>query len=346
MKEMPIPVADRQKLPAACWRTLRKLGLDPASVLRHARLPLTLCSEDDLLTTAQFFAIWRAVGDLSNDPGVGLKMGSQWDIGALPLPMLAAHHARDYRDALTRHARFKQLYSSGEIQVSERKDECVIEERWPHTHEEAPPVMVDMIFATLLEMGRRGTKQPLNPIRVELHRAAERTGVHRAYFNCPVLFRAERNRLILKRVDLDRPFVTYNSELLEMLQPQLEKRLHHQQSRTSITEQVKWILKRMLAGGRPDASAVAQELGLSVRTLQRRIEDDGATFRGLLAEARQELGREYLSQPGMQINEVAFLLGYEDANSFYRAFRSWEGTTPAHWRPDSSDSENRRLRSN
>jgi AraC-like DNA-binding protein len=344
---MPIPAGDRQRLPAIFWRALPVFGLDPASVLRHAHLPLTLCGgEADVLTTAQFFAIWRAVGDLSNDPGVGLKMGSQADTSALPAPMLAAHHARDYRDALTRHARFKQLYSSGEMHLNERKDECVIEERWPDAHEEEPPVMVDIVFATLVELGRRGTKQPLNPMRVELNRATERTGVHRAYFNCPVVFRAARSRLILKRVDLDRPFVTYNSELLEMLQPQLEKQLQQQQSRTSIIEQVKWILKRMLAGGRPDSSAVARELGLSVRTLQRRIDDEGATFRGLLAEARQELGREYLSQPGMQINEVAFLLGYEDANSFYRAFRSWEGTTPAHWRSDSSDSEGRRSRLN
>jgi AraC-like DNA-binding protein len=343
---MPIPAGDRQKLPIAFWALLRKFGLEPASVLRHARLPLTLSTEDHLVTTAQFFAIWRAVGDLSDDPGVGLKMGSQLVMGALPPPMLAAHHARDYRDALTRHARFKQLYSSGEMHLSERKDECAIELRWPHTREEEPPVMVDMNFATLIEMGRHGTKQPLNPMRVELNRAAERTGLHRTYFKCPVLFRAERSRLVLKRVDLDRPFVTYNSELLEMLQPQLEKGLQQQQSSTSITEQVKWILKRMLAGGRPDASTVARELGLSVRTLQRRIVDEGATFRELLAQARQELGREYLSQPGMKINEVAFLVGYEDANSFYRAFRSWEGMSPAHWRSDSSDSESRRSRSN
>jgi AraC-like DNA-binding protein len=343
---MPIPAGDRQKLPTAFWGALRKFGIEPASVLRHARLPLTFSTEDHVVTTAQFFAIWRAVGDLSHDPGIGLKMGALVGTSPLPLPMLAAHHARDYRDALTRHGRFKQLYSSGEMHVSERKDECAIELRWPHTREEEPPVMVDMNFATLIEMGRHGTKQPLNPIRVELNRATEHTAVHRAYFNCPVLFRAARSRLILKRADLDRPFVTYNSELLEMLQPQLEKRLQQQQSSTSITEQVKWILKRMVAGGRPDASAVAKELGLSVRTLQRRIDDEGATFRGLLAEARQELGREYLSQPGMQINEVAFLLGYEDANSFYRAFRSWEGTTPAHWRFDSSDSESRRSRSN
>jgi len=77
---------------------------------------------------------------------------------------------------------------------------------------------------------------------------------------------------------------------------------------------------------------VARELGLSDRTLQRRIIDDGATFRQLLLEVRQELAHEYLNRPEMDVTEVAFLLGYEDSNSFYRAFRTWEGTTPSQLR--------------
>lgn len=97
---------------------------------------------------------------------------------------------------------------------------------------------------------------------------------------------------------------------------------------------MKWVLKQMLAGGRPDIADVARELGLSVRTLQRRIVAEGTTFRDLLLAVRQELVRKYFAQPGMQINEIAFQLGYEDTNSFHRAFRSWEGTTPSQWRTD------------
>jgi len=77
---------------------------------------------------------------------------------------------------------------------------------------------------------------------------------------------------------------------------------------------------------------VARELGFSDRTLQRRIIDDGATFRQLLLEVRQETAREYLDRPEIDVTEAAYLLGYEDANSFYRAFRTWEGTTPARLR--------------
>ena len=86
---------------------------------------------------------------------------------------------------------------------------------------------------------------------------------------------------------------------------------------------------------------MARELGLSDRTLQRRIIENGATFRKLLLEARQELAREYLNRPEMDVKEVAFLLGYEDSNSFYRAFRTWEGRTPSELRAALQRSETR-----
>jgi diketogulonate reductase-like aldo/keto reductase len=95
---------------------------------------------------------------------------------------------------------------------------------------------------------------------------------------------------------------------------------------------VKWVLKRLLAGSRPDLPMVAKELGISERTLQRRITDEGTSFRQLLNETRHELVRQYLGNASVEITEAAFLVGYEDPNSFYRAFRSWEGKTPAEWR--------------
>jgi AraC-like DNA-binding protein len=89
-----------------------------------------------------------------------------------------------------------------------------------------------------------------------------------------------------------------------------------------------------MSGCRPDVLMVARELGMSERTLQRRITQQGTTFRQLLNETRHELVREYLRDDSVEITETAFLLGYEDPNSFYRAFRSWEGKTPAEWRSE------------
>jgi AraC-like DNA-binding protein len=77
---------------------------------------------------------------------------------------------------------------------------------------------------------------------------------------------------------------------------------------------------------------VAHELGLSARTLQRRLTDSGITFQQVVEETRRELARHYLKQRAVELNEAAFLLGFADANSFFRAFQLWEGTSPGEWR--------------
>jgi AraC-like DNA-binding protein len=95
---------------------------------------------------------------------------------------------------------------------------------------------------------------------------------------------------------------------------------------------VKQTLRRSLAGKRPTMQEVASELGLSVRTLQRRLSESNVSFQGLLVDVRKELAHHYLQQAVVEFNEVAFLLGSEDANSFFRAFQEWEWHSPSEWR--------------
>ena len=77
---------------------------------------------------------------------------------------------------------------------------------------------------------------------------------------------------------------------------------------------------------------IARELHISSRTLQRRLQEAGYSFQQVMEEARHQLARHYLTNSLLELNETAYLLGFEDANSFVRAFRGWEGVPPAHWR--------------
>jgi len=131
---------------------------------------------------------------------------------------------------------------------------------------------------------------------------------------------------------MELPFLTHNADLLATVAPQLEAELTEQLGRKTFTEQAKGILKQLLAGQRPGIQDLARELHLSSRTLQRRLTEHGITFQRLLDEARRELARHYLLHSSRELNETAYLLGYEDANSFFRAFQHWEGTSPGRWR--------------
>jgi len=324
---------DRIKIPGVFWAGLKSIGLNPGSVLRHSNLPPTAYSGESFVTTAQIFAIWRTIRELAADPTVGWKFMSQVETDQYHPTLMAALHARTYRESIERLARYKQLCSAEEFRFTSKGDEVLIEVSWAFAGEEQPPaLLLDAVFALVMELGRRGTKTRLSPTRVELTRPSERNNGLEEYFGCPVKYRATRDALVLRVTDLELPFVTHNEELLQMLAPQFENQLKAARTKQGILEQVKWVLKRLLSGSRPDLLMVARELGMSDRTLQRRITDEGTTFRQLLNDTRQELVRQYLSDGAIEITEAAFLLGYEDPNSFYRAFRSWEGTTPAEWR--------------
>jgi AraC-like DNA-binding protein len=100
----------------------------------------------------------------------------------------------------------------------------------------------------------------------------------------------------------------------------------------SLTGDVRTALRHAMSGGRPSIDKIAKSLGMSARTLQRRLEEAGTTYQRVLDEVRRESARRLLANTEIDTEEVAFLLGFEEYNSFTRAFQSWEGTTPKQWR--------------
>lgn len=324
---------DKCKVPKAFWRAAEQFGIPPSALLRQARLPAALSlGGQAFVTTAQYFALMQAMADLSGDPALGIRMVQTIDTAVHPPSSLAAFYARDYREGLNRLARFKRLCTPEDLQIVETAEECVITVEWPFATDTEPAISVDITFATLVELGRRATGRPIIPKRLDIARQGPVSTMHSKYFGCPIRMATRHNALILDVSDLDRPFPGHNLEMLEMLTPALSAALGELEAQSSVAEQVKIILKRGLASGQPNLSDVAKQLGMSDRTLQRRITGEGSSFRDLLSDARRELGRHLLVDPAMDIDEIACLLGYQDTTSFYRAFREWEGMPPNRWR--------------
>ena len=198
--------------------------------------------------------------------------------------------------------------------------------------EAQPDVLVDLGLSWIFSIGRRGTDGQVTPLRLEFTRPVHHRELLETHFGCRVRFKSHRNALVFRSSDLDRPFVTQNEELLKAIGAQLETELQERNPSADVGEQVKHTLKRSLAGKRPTLQYIARELRTSVRTLQRRLTDADITFQQLVEDTRRELAHHYLKQSTVELNEAAFLLGYADANSFFRAFHGWEGTSPGEWR--------------
>ncbi|MFZ6659101.1 AraC family transcriptional regulator ligand-binding domain-containing protein [Undibacterium sp. TJN19] len=330
---MKQPVADKVKFSDALWASIKRAGIARADVLRAARMPVSVMANEAPLSTAQFFALWNVLPELSGEPAIGLRIAAGLQGLAMRPSFLVAYHARDFRDALQRVARFKRLCVPEEICLDEHEDRGEIVVTWTYGNgQTTPSALIDTVFASLLELGRQGTATPISALMLELARPQNAIADYENYFGCRVRFGAEQDRLIFQRNDLDRPFVTYNAELLDILIPELDRRLEQQTRHATLAEQIRWVLRRRLTAGRLDIRAVATELAMSSRSLQRRLTDEGLTFQSLLSDTRHQLALEYLTDPELEIIEVAYMLGYEDQNSFFRAFRQWEELTPTAWR--------------
>lgn len=326
-------VADKIKIPEALWQGLKHVGISSAEVRRHSKIPLSVIHDRAPVSTAQFFSLWEVLTYISGDAAIGLRIANGLEATMMPPAFFVAYHARNLRDALHRVARFKRLCAPEELCISEQATRCDIKLNWVYAEKQtAPRALVDVTFASLLELGRTGTRTSLTPIAVSLTSPENARAVYETYYGCPVRFNANNNILSIHRKDLDKPFAHYNTEMLDILLPELESRLRQSSYGTTIAEQVKWLLRQRMTAGRPNIQGIANDLAISARSLQRKLTDEGLTFQGLASTVRHQLATEYLSDPSLSIIEIAYMLGYEDQNSFFRAFRQWEHITPSTWR--------------
>jgi len=312
---------------------LEELGVSAAAVLRRAGLPQGYSKEPRvLLKTEELFALWRAIGEVSTNSAIGLQLGSESRTERFHPVGLVALSCENFGAGIDRMARYKQLTCPEEILQEKDNEEWSIQFRWLLADEVEPPILIECAFAWLLSIGRHGTGTRLSPVRVELLQPRAHVKAIERYFGCPVVCGAARNAIVFRAADAERPFVTRNAELLGMLAPQFEEELKRENTDENFLERVRSAIQQKLTGQRPTIEDIADALHVSPRTLQRRLQDEGSSFQSVLEEARHQLARHYLNNSFLELNEAAYLLGYNDANSFVRAFRTWEGMPPARWR--------------
>ena len=312
---------------------LEELGVRAPAVLRRAGLPQAFIHQARaLLNTEELFALWRAVGEVSSDPSIGLLLGTETKTERFHPIGLAALSSENFGSAIDQMARYKQLTCPEEILQEKNDEEWSIQFRWLLADEVEPPVLIECCFAWVLSTARVGTGTRISPVRVEFVQPRAHVKTIERHFGCPVVCGTPRNAIIFRATDANRPFVTRNAELLGILAPQFDEELKEENGDENFIERVRIAIQQRLTGRRPTIEDIADALHISSRTLQRRLQDNGSSFQRVLEEARHQLARHYLNNSVLELNEAAYLLGYEDGNSFVRAFRTWEGVPPARWR--------------
>ena len=320
------------RLSGSTFQKLEELGVSVPAVVRRAGFAQSVVQQPRvLLKTSELSAFWRAVGAVSSNPAVGLLMGSETRIDRFPPIGLAALSSENFGEAIDRMARYKQLSCPEEIVQEKDEQEWSIQLHWLLADEE-PPVFIECAFAWTLSVARVGTGTRITPLRIELMQERAHLKAIERHFGCAVVCSSKRNAIVFRASDSERPFVTRNAELLCLLSPQFEKELEQERESEEFADRVRIAIQEKFTGQRPTVEYIADMLHMSPRTLQRRLQDEGSSFQKVLDEARHRLARQYLNNSMLELSEAAYLLGFTNANSFVRAFRTWEGVPPARWR--------------
>ena len=285
------------------------------------------------LDTSDFFKLWSGADEHFDDPSAGLHFGAGGLAGGYGVAGIVALHAPDLRRALASLARYKSLTCPERVDIETAYGEVMVRYHWLQATGAVPRLLVDMVLASLAELVRVGSDGRVRPIRVELARRADRDDVFRRHFGCPILFGAQYNAMVFVSAALDVPFVTADGAAFARVLDGMEQRLRDGEGFPAFVGDVRIAIARQLSpGAKPSVAAVARRLGLSARTLQRRLDECRTSFGQQLAQVRRLTAGRLLAATDLDTVAIAMLLGFVEPNSFARAFRNWEHTSPSRWR--------------
>jgi AraC-like DNA-binding protein len=193
-----------------------------------------------------------------------------------------------------------------------------------------PRVLMAFKLVFFVQLARLATRSPVQPLRIgwpSPDLSAPDARAYATWFGVPVedlplptvVFAAE---------DAKRPFLTANHGMWKFFEPALRQRLDDLEKHASTVERLRSALLEALPAGEVSMPAVCRKLGVSTRTLQRRLQEEGSSFQQTLDALRNSLAHHYLHNSSLSGTEISFLLGFEDPNSFVRAFQTWTGSTP------------------
>jgi AraC-like DNA-binding protein len=325
-----VPQALVTPLPKNLLDAIADAGVDLADAAREARFdPARLESGMTFAEVERFIAVaWKRI----DDPAFGLRAGCVLRPERYGISGLTAMASATFGAALQRKARYNRLVWGDSYRISQDTHEFTVFTQAPDESKPWGYSKADMEFASLVTFGRRFAAADIVPLKVGLRRPQPSFKLlYDEIFRCPISFGQGENSLSFSQVDAKRPLISADHRAVEWLEFGAKAALE-QMDDSGVTARVRAQFERMLQGDEPTLAGVASELCMSERTLQRRLSAEGQTFSRLLDEVRRDVAQRSLAAGKRNVIELAYLLGFEDSNSFYRSFRRWTGTTPESFR--------------
>jgi AraC-like DNA-binding protein len=333
----------RANILAAVVAELVRREVSPEPLLRAHIEADRIGSLYDEIPLARYVAFFEAAAKLTGDSALGVRVGMNMrpeEMGPLGIIFTAAP---DVQTALNRLGFFLRAWQGGtavELETgstiaewSYQIDDPTI---WPRRQD------AEFSVAVTCSLIRTMLGRSWKPFEIHFEHSApegeaESRAVLQRLLGAPVQFDQSLNRLVFDRADLGRLVVPRDQPIAPYLEQHLRDLMLADTDEAQFSTRVSFLVAKRLGHRTLSMSSIAAELGISARTLQRRLTEDGTTFRQILRAERARVAEALLRARHTPMIAIAHDLGYADTAVFSRAFRSWRGSTPRDFRRGTSD---------
>ena len=315
------------------WKVIESYGLDPEPYFRNAHIDPKLINDPRArFSLATIDKIYSELFKVINDPCMGLKLGSLWHPSHMASLGYAWLASSTLYTALNRLSRYVRIINDAITVTLEEIDDNVVITITSDDREVPTDYQQDSSSAILLTMCRANYGNGLNPVSVRFkHAGSPCRGEYYSFFRCPVEFGAEHNQMIFSLDAVNKQLTSSNPQLAQITDQVMQNYLA-ELDKEDIVQQVKVAIINQLPSGNVTDETISEAVLTSKRSLQRRLNEKGTTFKTILTEVRKDLALKYIHDRKLTLTEISFMLGFSEMSSFSRAFKRWTGESPKEFR--------------
>ena len=288
----------------------------------YARIP-----QDDITR------LWIEAEKVSGNPAIGLVMANRLSLRQLSTAVYCFIGSDSLKRAFMHIKDFQHILSQSiDIDIYESNEGFFVEFSHYGNDLFSVPQTTDAAFASCMVMLEWVCEDPVKPLRVELtHTEKGHRLDYDRVFGCPVKFNANRNRLLFSKDDFERALPTANERMASSHVMVLAEQLHKIKA-SDLSTQVRDLIARNICSGNATTEKIASILCMTKRTFQRRLKEEGWTFKELLDDVRKKMAKDYLCKDQLAVTTISAKLGFAEQTVFMRAFKRWYNESPVRYR--------------
>nr|WP_279380257.1 AraC family transcriptional regulator [Sphingosinicella soli] len=318
----------------AIVRALEDAAIDTAQLLRGIGMaPEKVGDLQHRYSQERVTSLWIAAVEATGDSNFGLKVARHIRPSTFHVVGYAMSCSSSLKRAAERFAHSARLISDAAVvDFSKIGDDYLLKVDL-HTGGRQPIYQtIDTILAGFLILCEWIQSAPVVPLEVKFrHRKPQDESDYLRIFRCPIRYGQKENSILFRGSDLEQPVPSANEELAMLLDEMAARHLAYRFT-SHFSLKVRDALVGQLPNGEPSKQETARLLGMTERTLLRRLRDENTTFQELLDRLREKLAFDYLRRDDLTMEKIAYLLGFSSSSAFSRAFVRWTGQRPSEWR--------------